>query len=186
MLQIRILDHECETADQETCAAVLRSRRLLGQITSADQYSTGRKASISRSRSAIRRNATDGPPKAHSKPGPTEGAHLIAHKPVEDASGLLGIHDHLQRSPAVSEGSPPMRAGRDLVKHNARHGIRWNLPHFQGDARRSPHLSPNPDRLPGRSPQPGLPQPSMSGPAHVFRCKRDSWAESRVRGPPTA
>ena len=59
------------------------------------QYSSGLKARISSSRSTISRTATDCTRPAE-RPRriflPQEGAELIAHDPVQDTAGLLGVH----------------------------------------------------------------------------------------------
>ena len=83
-----------------------------------DQYSWGTKARISSSRSTTRRVATDWTRPAdrprriffHSK-----GGELITHDAVQDAPGLLGVHQILVDGPGGGDGLFTTGLG-DLVK----------------------------------------------------------------------
>ena len=93
------------------------------------QYSWGTKARISRSRSQIRRTATDWTRPGRQTPAdllPEEGADLVADQAVEDAPRLLGVDPLLVDPPGLLERGLDRLLG-DLVEEDAVDLVRREL-----------------------------------------------------------
>ena len=115
--------HQVGAEDVAACRAW---RACLPSSASMLQYSTGTKASISRSRSTTSRTAT-----LCTRPAErwfllilrrSSGLRRVAHQPVQDAAGLLGVHQAGVDLAGVGKGLVDGALG-DLVEDHAMNGL---------------------------------------------------------------